>query len=444
MSTLIKLKQLENTTSGYLIVGNGSGVPSWVNPNTINISGFNNDSGYITSSALSPYLTYATAAATYQPIGSYLTSSAIGVTVQGYSANTTLLGNSTTGSGSIVLATSPTFGTQITTPSIVVSGNISAASWTTSGIKYKGVGSTLTNTTSSGTVANTYTNVFGGNTIVSSSATTYTNYYSSFFNIEIAGSGSTFTNNYAAGFGGRVAQINLGGSTYFGSGAGVKDDLTSRANTAFGTSALANVVSGTYHAAFGYEALLNATSSNNVAVGYHSQRGNTTGNENTAIGYLSLFSNQTTAGNTAVGSLSLYQTTGGSNTGVGKNALYDLTSGTLNTCIGWNTGRGITTGGSNTIIGSQITGLTSSLSNNVIIADGAGNRLIRKDANGNQIMGAESALATNATNGFLYVPSCAGVPTGVPTAITGKIPIVVDSTNNIMYIYSGGSWVALN
>lgn len=55
-----------------------------------------------------------------------------------------------------------------------------------------------------------------------------------------------------------------------------------------------------------------------------------------------------------------------------------------------------------------------------------------------------AALATNATDGFLYVAACAGTPTGVPTAVTGRVPIVADSTNNKLYIYSGGSWVALN
>jgi hypothetical protein len=40
----------------------------------LNISQLTNDSGYITSAALSPYLTATVAAATYQPIGSYLTS----------------------------------------------------------------------------------------------------------------------------------------------------------------------------------------------------------------------------------------------------------------------------------------------------------------------------------------------------------------------------------
>jgi hypothetical protein len=38
-----------------------------------NISLFTNNSGFITSSALSPYLTIASATSTYQPIGSYLT-----------------------------------------------------------------------------------------------------------------------------------------------------------------------------------------------------------------------------------------------------------------------------------------------------------------------------------------------------------------------------------
>jgi hypothetical protein len=63
---------------------------------------------------------------------------------------------------------------------------------------------------------------------------------------------------------------------------------------------------------------------------------------------------------------------------------------------------------------------------------------------GSTVIGTLAANATTATDGFLYVPSCAGVPTGVPTAFTGKIAIVADSTNNKLYIYSGGAWVALN
>jgi len=55
-----------------------------------------------------------------------------------------------------------------------------------------------------------------------------------------------------------------------------------------------------------------------------------------------------------------------------------------------------------------------------------------------------AAVATTATDGFLYVPSCAGTPTGVPTTYTGRIAVVADSTTNKLYIYSGGAWVALN
>ena len=51
-----------------------------------------------------------------------------------------------------------------------------------------------------------------------------------------------------------------------------------------------------------------------------------------------------------------------------------------------------------------------------------------------------AALATTATDGFVHVPGCAGAPTGVPTAFTGRVPIVVDTTNNKLYFYSGGAW----
>lgn len=73
-----------------------------------------------------------------------------------------------------------------------------------------------------------------------------------------------------------------------------------------------------------------------------------------------------------------------------------------------------------------------------------GNDLLKLDlANLSVILG-NAALATTATDGFLYVAACAGVPTGAPTAVTGRVPVVVDSTNNKMYIYSSGAWVALN
>jgi hypothetical protein len=50
-----------------------------------------------------------------------------------------------------------------------------------------------------------------------------------------------------------------------------------------------------------------------------------------------------------------------------------------------------------------------------------------------------AALATTATDGFLYIPSCAGTPTGVPTTATGRVAMIYDTTNDKFYIYNG-SW----
>lgn len=57
---------------------------------------------------------------------------------------------------------------------------------------------------------------------------------------------------------------------------------------------------------------------------------------------------------------------------------------------------------------------------------------------GNIVLGAEAALATGATDGHMYIPTCAGTPTGAPTAYTGKVAMIFDTTNNKLYIYDGG------
>lgn len=61
------------------------------------------------------------------------------------------------------------------------------------------------------------------------------------------------------------------------------------------------------------------------------------------------------------------------------------------------------------------------------------------DGAGNWTLGG-GTLATSATDGFLYVPTCAGTPTGTPTTKTGFAPIVINTTNNKLYFYSGGQW----
>lgn len=64
---------------------------------------------------------------------------------------------------------------------------------------------------------------------------------------------------------------------------------------------------------------------------------------------------------------------------------------------------------------------------------------LRLDAFGNVVC-TNSDVTTTATDGFVYISSCAGTPTGVPSTFTGRVPMVVDSTNNRLYVYVGGSW----
>jgi len=66
----------------------------------------------------------------------------------------------------------------------------------------------------------------------------------------------------------------------------------------------------------------------------------------------------------------------------------------------------------------------------------------RIDANGNFVTGPTSALTTNATNGFLYISTMAGAPTGTPTLYTGRVPMVFNTASNLLYFYNGSSWVA--
>jgi hypothetical protein len=63
----------------------------------------------------------------------------------------------------------------------------------------------------------------------------------------------------------------------------------------------------------------------------------------------------------------------------------------------------------------------------------------RVDATGNWVF-SMAALATSATDGFMYLPSCAGAPTGVPTSYTGVVPMVIDTTNSKLYLRIGGTW----
>lgn len=107
-----------------------------------------------------------------------------------------------------------------------------------------------------------------------------------------------------------------------------------------------------------------AQASYHTAIGYGTLTSLTTGSYDTALGYGVLQS----------------VTTGSQNTAAGFGAGFNVTTGSGNTMIGYSTGQGVTTGDNNTIVGANVTGLSASLSGNVIVATGAGT--VRAQHNG--------------------------------------------------------------
>ena len=70
---------------------------------------------------------------------------------------------------------------------------------------------------------------------------------------------------------------------------------------------------------------------------------------------------------------------------------------------------------------------------------GALTTTVMLDEKASVVLGA-GALATTATDGFVYMPTAPGEPTGVPTTHLGRAPVMVDSAANVMWFYSGGAW----
>lgn len=104
--------------------------------------------------------------------------------------------------GASAPATAPIFGINIATRT--------SAAWTTSGIGTVQIGTTFTDSTSSGTVAAQYVNVIGAPTIAASSSTTFTLSATTFIAGPIAGTNVTQ---------GTAAALVLGGNLLFNSGA---------------------------------------------------------------------------------------------------------------------------------------------------------------------------------------------------------------------------------
>ena len=213
-------------------------------------------------------------------------------------------------------------------------------------------------------------------------------------------------------------------------------------NTALGKNALNVNNTGSVNVAVGQSALLaNTTGSSNSAVGVGALQANTIGIYNSAFGLDSLLSNTDGGSNTALGMEALKLNVGGdnnvgvgfgalrnnisanNNTAIGLDALGNNTTGTSNTAIGFSTGLGLTTGSNNTILGANVTGLSPTLANNVIIADGSGNQRVVVDSSGNVGLnnGTSTTQATSVIRSLGTNSGIALVPNGTG-AITANIP----------------------
>jgi hypothetical protein len=174
-------------------------------------------------------------------------------------------------------------------------------------------------------------------------------------------------------------------------------------NTVVGNGAFISNTAGHTSVAIGLGSLRNNTTGyRNFVIGVNSLYYNTTGAENLAMSAFSLQNNTIGNGNIAIGLYSTFANIAGNyNVGLGNYTNYEVSDGSYNTSIGHNTGRGVVTGNYNTVLGAQVTGLSASLSNNIIIADGQGNIKYRWDATQNNIYGNLAVTGSvTATTGF--------------------------------------------
>lgn len=90
-------------------------------------------------------------------------------------------------------------------------------------------------------------------------------------------------------------------------------------------------------------------------------------------------------------------------------------------------------------VNSPTTGFYRGASNNITVAT-AGTVRGNWDQSGNYYHGTGgAALATNASNGFLMIPTMAGAYTGTPPSYTGVAILAIDTTNGRLYSYYGGA-----
>lgn len=94
-----------------------------------------------------------------------------------------------------------------------------------------------------------------------------------------------------------------------------------------------------------------------------------------------------------------------------------------------------------TAVGMRVQGAAGQTADMIQIRDSAGTSHIRftlatAAARSNLVMG---QVSTSATDGFIHMNWCNGVPTGTPTNYSA-VPVVIDTANSKLMAYIGGAW----
>ena len=190
---------------------------------------------------------------------------------------------------------------------------------------------------------------------------------------------TTGAHNTSVGFQSMVTNTTGGENTAFGCEALYSN--TGDENTAVGSFSMHQNDTGSSNVAYGNQSLFNNLDGNeNHAIGYYALFSNTHGSYNCAVGSTALYENTTGDSNTAIGNLSMgANQSGHDNTSVGYLSGSNITTGSNNVTIGSSSGTGIATGSGNTVIGANVSGLSPTLTNNIILADGTGSIKARWD-----------------------------------------------------------------
>lgn len=232
-----------------------------------------------------------------------------------------------------------------------------------------------------------------------------------------------------------------GGNIVIGDSPVLSLNTTGAINTSVGFGTMAFNTTGSYNSAFGNYTLRDNTIGNfntgvgngalgkNTSGGYNTGLGTasvskvTTGNYNTGVGAYSLTNNIIGIGNIAIGFGAANRATGDRNIIIAANpntTLSGLTTGSNNLIISQNDGNdtGVTTGSGNSIIG-KVTGLSSSLSNTVILSDGVGNLAIRKESD-NRLLAPSLTIPLINSGGITSLVNKEYVDSGI-TVLDGNV-----------------------